>query len=70
MDYEKFYDMVREEIQRLMEMDMYKDDYRLIKALAALYELQDYLANRIAELGMETREMEYIGGEAKKGRHL
>ena len=53
MDYEKFYDMVREEIRRLMEMDMYKDDYRLIKALAALYELQDYLANRIAELGME-----------------
>lgn len=53
MDYEKFYDMVREEIQHLMEMDMYKDDYRLIKALAALYELQDYLANRVAELEMD-----------------
>ena len=49
MDYEKFYDMVQEEKQRLMETDMYKDDYQLIKALAALYQLQDYLANRIAE---------------------
>lgn len=61
MDYEKFYDMTREEIQHLVEIDMYKDDYRLIKALAALYELQDYLANRIAELEAEA---------AKKGRHL
>ena len=49
MDYEKFYDMVQEEKQRLMEMDMYKDDYQLIKTLAALYQLNDYLANRIAE---------------------
>lgn len=53
MDYEKFYDMVREEIEHFTEMDSYKDDYRLIKALAALYELQDYFANRIAELGIE-----------------
>ena len=49
MDYEKFYDMVQEEKQRLMEMDMYKDDYQMIKTLAALYQLHDYLANRIAE---------------------
>ena len=49
MDYEKFYDMVQGEKQHLMEMDMYKDDYQLIKTLAALYQLQDYLANRIAE---------------------
>ena len=49
MDYRQFYDRVMEEIQHLMEIDMYKDDYRLIKALAALYELQDYLANRITE---------------------
>ena len=48
MDYEKFYDMVEEEKQRLMEIDIYKDDYQLIKALAALYQLHDYLANRLA----------------------
>lgn len=49
MDYAKFYDLVKEEQQRLLEMELYKDDYGLVKALAALYELQDYLANRIAE---------------------
>ena len=49
MDYEQFYDMVQEEKQRLMEMDLYKEDHRLIKTLAALYQLNDYLANRIAE---------------------
>ena len=49
MDYEKFYDMVQEEMRCLMEMDIYKDDYQLIKTLAALYQLQDYLANRLAE---------------------
>ena len=49
MDYEKFYDMVQEEKERLMEIDMYKDDYQLIKTLAALYQLHDYLANRLAE---------------------
>ena len=49
MDYEKFYDMVQKEKQHLMETDMYKDDYQLIKTLAALYQLQDYLSNRLAE---------------------
>ena len=49
MDYSKFYDMVMEEEQKLLEMEMYKEDYKLIKALASLYELQDYLSNRIAE---------------------
>ena len=29
------------------------NDYRLCKALAACYELQDYLANRIAEYDPE-----------------
>ena len=53
MDYQQFYDRVKEEQQHLMEIDMYKDDYRLVKALAALYELQDCLANRLAELGIE-----------------
>lgn len=45
----------------------YKDDYRLIKALSALYELQDYLANRIAE---SARDMEYAVKETKKDRRL
>ena len=49
MDYQQFYDRVMEEQQHLLEIDMYKDDYRLVKALASLYELQDYLANRLAE---------------------
>ena len=49
MDYAEFYDMVQEEKERLMAMDMYKDDYRLVKALAALYQLTDHLAGRLAE---------------------
>ena len=49
MDYNQFYDFVMEEKQHLLEIDMYKDDYKLVKALASLYELQDYLACRIAE---------------------
>lgn len=50
MDYQQFYDRVIEEQKKIAENDLYTDDYRLIKALAALYELQDYLANRMAEL--------------------
>ena len=49
MDYSKFYDMVMEEEQKLLEMEIYKEDYKLIKALASLYELQNYLSNRIVE---------------------
>ena len=67
MDYRQFYDRVMEEIQHLMEIDMYKDDYRLIKALAALYELQDYLANRITESDWD---MEYMEEETEKDRRL
>lgn len=54
MDYEQFYDYVVMEQDRLRETDAL-NDYRLCKALAACYELQDYLAGRIAE--GETEEM-------------
>ena len=43
-----FYDLVTEERDRLLRMK-FADDYRLCKALAACYELQDYLANCIAK---------------------
>lgn len=49
MDYRAFYNMVMEEIEYLKAFDV-ADEYRLCKALAALYELQEYTANRIAEL--------------------
>lgn len=48
MDYEQFYDYVMDEKDRLLTQDV-KGDYHLCKALAACYELQEYLANRIAE---------------------
>ena len=43
-----FYDLVAEERDSLLRMDDTPGDYRLCKALAACYELQDYLANCIA----------------------
>lgn len=49
MDYRAFYDMIMEEIEYLQVFDV-TSDYRACKALAALYELQEYAANRIAEL--------------------
>lgn len=49
MDYRTFYNMVMEEIEYLQVFDV-TSDYRACKALAALYELQEYTANRIAEL--------------------
>jgi hypothetical protein len=49
MDYRAFYNMVMEEIEYLQVFDV-TSDYRACKALAALYELQEYSANRIAEL--------------------
>ena len=45
--YESFYNLVVSEIQELRVADV-ANDYRLCKALAALYELQDYLAGQIA----------------------
>ena len=51
MDYEQFYELVIQEESRLAEQGaaLAKDD-RLCKALAACYELQDYLAGILAEL--------------------
>ena len=49
MDYRQFYDYVMEEEKRLMSLDVLQD-YRLCKALAACYELQEYLANRLGEM--------------------
>ena len=49
MDYELFYDLVIEEERRLLSKDAeIAGDYRLCKALAACYELQEHLANIIA----------------------
>ena len=53
MEYQQFYNRVIEEQQYLLELDIFADDYKRVKALAALYELQDYLASRMRELGME-----------------
>lgn len=53
MEYQQFYKMVIEEQRYLLELEIFADDHRLVKALAALYELQGYLAARIRELGME-----------------
>ena len=56
MDYEMFYDFVVREIKRLKQSDV-SENYSLCKALAACYELQDYLANRLGEM-VEQGEME------------
>jgi hypothetical protein len=48
MDYRAFYDLVIEEKDYLQAFDV-TQDYRQCKALAALFELQDYIANKIAE---------------------
>jgi len=53
MNYLQFYDLVMEEIHRLTEAAFSGEEYRLVKALAACYELQEYLANRLAALGLE-----------------
>ena len=47
MDYEQFYHYVVQESEVLKGDDI-AGDYRRCKALAACYELMDYLANRIA----------------------
>lgn len=49
MNYERFYDLVVQEEQHLEKLDI-AGDYRLYKALAACYELRDYLANQIAQI--------------------
>ncbi len=45
--YSLLYDLVMQEEERLKILDVL-EDYRLCKALAACYELQDYLAGRLA----------------------
>ena len=50
-----FYDLVIEEVDTLSKQNV-AADYRLCKALAACYELQEYLANRIAQTGTERDE--------------
>ena len=52
LQYRLFYDLIMNEQKRLKERDIL-NDYRLCKALAACYELQDYLDNRIAEYDPE-----------------
>ena len=56
MDYKTFYDLVVQEEEHLKAMDV-QNDYLLCKALAACYELHDYLANRIGEM-VEAGEIE------------
>ena len=54
MDYRAAYDMIMELQAELIEDHddplSQRPDYQKVKALAATYELQDFLANRIAEL--------------------
>lgn len=54
MDYRAAYDMIMELQAELIEDHddplFQRPDYQKVKALAATYELQDFLANRIAEL--------------------
>jgi len=47
LQHQLLYKLVMKEEVRLQKMDI-SGDYRLCKALAACYELQDYLANCIA----------------------
>lgn len=47
IDYREGYDFIMALQQELGTGD--REDYRVVKALAATYELQDYLANRIAK---------------------
>jgi len=49
-----FYDLIVREERRLQKQDI-SEDYRLCKALASCYELQDYLASRIAMLEAEKK---------------
>lgn len=50
--YKIFYDLTVQETEYLRALDI-SSKYRLCKALAACYELQDYLSNRLAEYGSD-----------------
>ena len=57
MDYEHFFDLVIEEENHLRSMgEGIAKDYQLCKALAACYELHDYLANILAGMEGEPEE--------------
>ncbi len=49
--YELAYNMILELQQELLSQPKGLPDYRLINVLSATYLLQDYLAQRIAEIG-------------------
>ena len=49
MDYQQFYNLVVKE-EELLKAEDILNDYRLCKALAACYELQDYLAGKLGEM--------------------
>ncbi len=49
--YSTFYDMVVSEIDNLKNQDI--SDYRTVMALAACYELQEYLAGQLAQYAGE-----------------
>lgn len=51
IDYRLFYDFVIAEEEELEDRGVERD-YKLCKALAACYELQDYLANRLAKVAL------------------
>ena len=57
MDYSAGYDFITDLQQELAgqhhDAEIGCLDYRVVKALAATYELQEYLANRIAMTGEE-----------------
>lgn len=61
--YEKAYSyimMIQAELASdLMDPMLQIPDYRKIQALAAAYTLQDYLANKIAEVGETPEGIEY-----------
>jgi len=50
--YKIFYDLIVQEKEYLRNLDI-SSEYKLCKALAACYELQDYLSNRLAEHGFD-----------------
>ena len=56
MNYRQFYDLVVQE-EETLKAENILGDYRLCKALAACYELHDYLANRLGEM-VERGEIE------------
>ena len=65
MDYTLFLDLVIEEEEKLSKQNV-STNYRLCKALAACYELQDYLANCIADI--RSREKDFA--EDKKSHTI